>query len=279
MERMYALGRLLFAVAITALGVEHFVCAHFQGAVVPVIPWVPANPVLVYLTGSALAAAGLCMAWNFRPRLAAILLGALLLGCALVLQVPQVAQRPFDLGIRTALFELLALCGAAWTLAGRLPPEQSSPRRGSAALNSLLRSGPYLFAASSVVFGISHLLIPAFIASLIPPWFPGGLFWAYFTGVAFIAAGVSIATRWMDGWAASLLGAMFLLWFLFLHLPRLTSAPRSHDPDEWSSAIIALGMCGASWLMLRAGRSVRPTASARAQASSARSRGGAPLSD
>jgi hypothetical protein len=42
---------------------------------------------------------------------------------------------------------------------------------------------------------------------------------------------------------------MFLLWFLLLHLPRVVSYPRSHDPDEWSSAFIALAVCGVSWIL------------------------------
>jgi uncharacterized membrane protein len=105
------------------------------------------------------------------------------------------------------------------------------------------------------VFGIDHFLLLRFIASLIPAWFPGALFWAYFTGAAFVAAGISIAIKTMDRLAAVLLGTMFLLWFLFLHAPRLMSAPRSHNPNEWSSAFIALGMCGASWIM--AGDSLR----------------------
>jgi uncharacterized membrane protein len=279
MEKLYASGRLLFAVAITALGVEHFVWAHAPGDVVPVIPWVPANPLWAYLTGSALAALGLAMAWNVRPRVAAILLGALLLGCALVLQLPQAAHRPFDLRIRSTLFELLALGGAAWTFAAGLAPTPPAGRTDSPFLDSVLRSGRYLFAASSVVFGIDHLLVPEFIATLIPPWFPGALFWAYFTGVAFIAAGVSLATRRMDRWAGALLGGMFLLWFLFLHVPRLTSAARSQNPNEWSSALIALAMCGAAWLLVGAGRTTSQAAAPPAEAPSSTYPGGAPLSD
>jgi hypothetical protein len=77
------------------------------------------------------------------------------------------------------------------------------------------------------------------------------LFCAYFTGAAFVAAGLSMAAKQMDRLAATLLGTMFLLWFLLVHTPRVMSAPRSHDPNEWSSAFIALGMCGASWIIAR----------------------------
>jgi uncharacterized membrane protein YphA (DoxX/SURF4 family) len=78
---------------------------------------------------------------------------------------------------------------------------------------------------------------------------PGsGLFWAYLTGVAFVVAGLSFTTDWLSPWAGLMMGVMFLLWFLILHLPRAMSYPRSLDPAEWSSAFIALGICGGSWI-------------------------------
>jgi hypothetical protein len=109
-----------------------------------------------------------------------------------------------------------------------------------------------LFGISSVVFGIDHFLVLALIASLVPSWIPGGLFWAYLTGTAFIAAGISIVVKKLDQLSATLLGTMFLLWFLLLHSPRVLRALVSHNPtfpNEWSSAFIALAMCGGSWLV------------------------------
>jgi hypothetical protein len=44
------------------------------------------------------------------------------------------------------------------------------------------------------------------------------------------------------------MGLMFLLWFVLLHAPRVLSLPKGLDPDEWSSAFIALAMCGGSWI-------------------------------
>ena len=87
------------------------------------------------------------------------------------------------------------------------------------------------------------------------------MLWAYLTGAAFIAAGIGIATKWLDQLATALLGTMFLLWFLLLHSPRVVIAVRSHDPnapDEWSSALIALALCGGSWICARHARQRLP---------------------
>jgi uncharacterized membrane protein YphA (DoxX/SURF4 family) len=246
---MLAAGRLIFAVAVTALGVENVVCARFAQGVVPALPFLRPLPGLAYGVGGALIAAGVGIALRLRPREAATLLGILLLVCALAFPVPEAVARPFDLGIRTTVFEVLAFCGAALALARTFAPARGGLATRAGFLDCFLQSGRYIFAVSSVVFGVSHLLIPRFIASLIPAWIPGPLFWAYFTGVAFIATGISIAAGIMDRPAAILLGAMFLLWFACLHAPRVSSAPRSHNPNEWSSAFIALGMCGGCWII------------------------------
>jgi hypothetical protein len=159
----------------------------------------------------------------------------------------QVVAHPFDIGIRTVAFEILILAASAFTLAGTLPKERNDFGPLEGVVNVLIKSGPYLFAISSVVFGVSHFLIPRFIASLIPAWIPGsGMFWAYLTGLVFIVAGVTIGAKWMDFWGAISLGLMFLLWFFLLHSPRVVAASGFHNPDEWSSAFIALAICGGS---------------------------------
>jgi hypothetical protein len=53
-----------------------------------------------------------------------------------------------------------------------------------------ISSGPFLFASSSIVFGVDHLLYLRFVASLVPSWISWHLFWAYLTAFAFIAARV-----------------------------------------------------------------------------------------
>ena len=249
MEKIITKGQLFFGIAIVAFGVENLINVRL-GLAVRGVPWFPGSAFWTYLTGSALLAAGLSIVTNVRARMTAILLGILFLLYVLFLEVSLVVARPMSVSVRTVLFETLALGAAALTLAGTLPAG-SDFRRWGGIRDALIGLGPCLFGVSSAVFGIDHFLVLDVIASLVPAWLPGHMFWAYLTGTAFIAAGISIIARWMDQWAAALLGTMFLLWFLILHSPRVVMAFRSHDPnapDEWSSAFIALGMCGGSWI-------------------------------
>jgi uncharacterized membrane protein len=264
MESTLKQGRYFFAIAILALGVENLVNGFFHiydsrgfpGEIVTaVIPWVSTSPWLAYFTGLLLIVGALAMISNARPRLAAAMLGILFLIFVIALE----ARRLANLGGRTIFFEPLAIAGSALTLAGLLPDESRgvSPdsQRWLRSLDWLIRLGPFFFAASCIDFGIDHLVFLRYVATLVPSFIPWHLFWTYFTAFAFIAAALSIATRWMGSWAGTMLGVMFLLWFVLLHLPRAfgvspASGPGApKNPNEWSSAFIALAMAGGSWVM------------------------------
>jgi uncharacterized membrane protein YphA (DoxX/SURF4 family) len=107
--------------------------------------------------------------------------------------------------------------------------------------------GRYVYAFSMVIFGIQHFMYAQYIAFLIPKWMPGHLFLAYFTGTAFIAAGVAIAAHIFSRLASILLGLMFFLWVVTLHTPRVIASP--HNTDEQVSLFVALAFSGSSILL------------------------------
>jgi hypothetical protein len=107
--------------------------------------------------------------------------------------------------------------------------------------------GRYMFAISLIIFAVQHFMYATFVATLVPAWIPGHLFWAYFVGVAFIAAALSIAANKGARLAGIMLGTMFLLWVVLLHAPRVAASPR--NGNEWTSEFVALAMCGASFVM------------------------------
>ena len=245
------LGRCIYAAAIIALGVENVVCAstisHTLGpryVVISVLPWLPAIPWLGYLFGLVLILSALGLLVPRTAKNAAIVLGTLLFASTIILEVPKNVAKIGDIGLRTLVFEPLSLACIAWLLPG------------PAAIPSWLeRASRLLLGISMAVFGIDHFLALAFIASLIPHWIPFHVFWVAFFGAAFIAAGISIALNLLSRWATALLGLMFGIWVVTLHLPRvlgfygIPGAPRS--PDEWSSLFIAVALWGGLWALSR----------------------------
>jgi uncharacterized membrane protein len=110
--------------------------------------------------------------------------------------------------------------------------------------------GRAFVAISLVVFGVQHFIYGGFVATLVPAFMPGRLFWAYFVGVAFVAAAAGIFTRMLARPAATMLGVMFFLFVLLLHIPRIIG--KSSDGNEWTSGFVALAMCGGAWILANA---------------------------
>lgn len=247
MNTLLPLGRLFFAIPMMVFGVQYLVYARFVSGLPPVPPAIPGHPFWAYFTGVVLIVAGMSIATNLKARLYATLLAVMFFLCAILLHAPVLAAHPRNGSEWAGAFEVLAICGGALVLAGTLPIEWTLVQRWGDALNNMTRLGQYLFALSLVIFGTEHFIFARFVATLVPSWIPWHLFWAYFTGVAFLAAAASIFTRMQAHIAATLLGTMFLLWVLLLHIPRVATHP--YDGAEWTSAFVALAMCGAAFVL------------------------------
>jgi hypothetical protein len=112
----------------------------------------------------------------------------------------------------------------------------------------LHQTSRYLLAFALIVFGIAHFQVRTFIASMVPGWIPWHWFWTVFFGVAFIAAGVSFATGFLQRWAALAVGLMFALWTVTIHLPPVLRA--TQDPDKWSDVFIVVALSGGFWSLV-----------------------------
>ncbi|HZU25680.1 MAG TPA: hypothetical protein VFA04_09165 [Bryobacteraceae bacterium] len=249
MPSLARIGVPVFALAIIAIGVETIACAHYvaprQGLqAIPVIPWLPEITALGWIFGVVWAACGVGLFLRRTQRVAALTLAFLLFLFALILDVPRNASKPADIGLRTLVFEPVAIAALACLLPGR-----------TAIPKMLERTSRWLLALALVVFGIDHFLALQFIASLIPAWIPFRVFWVAFFGAAFIASGLSIGLDVLLRWGAAGIGLMFAIWVFTLHLPRvlgvygIPGAPG--NPNEWSSLFIAIALWGGPWALVR----------------------------
>src|SRR5437763_5200808 len=121
---------------------------------------------------------------------------------------------------------------------------------GLAIMDKRQTVGRVFVAVSLVVFGVQHFLYGGFVAGLVPAFMPGRLFWAYFVGLAFFAAAAGILYEEMARPAATMLGVMFFLFVVLLHIPRIVT--NSRDGNEWTSGFVALAMCGGAWILASA---------------------------
>ncbi len=245
MENILKVGRIFFAVPMVVFGIQYITNGSYAGGLPPVPPWAPGGAVGAYLVGIVLIATGLSIAINKYARLSALVIGVFFLFCVLFLQFLHFSDVLHSGNERTRAFEPLALSAAAFVLAALLPVEGLAAI-GTSANDKLILFGRLVFGFSMVIFGIQHFMYAQFLATLVMAWLPWHLFWIYLTGISMVAAGLAIGTAVQARPAGAMLGLMFLLWVLLLHLPRVLA--HIHNRDELTSLFVALAFSGASFI-------------------------------
>jgi uncharacterized membrane protein len=223
-------GRSFFGIALLGLGAEHFVFREFVTGRAPAWPhgvpgelaWVYGSGVLVMLTGAAV----LLRRWG-RP--AALGLGVLVFVWALLRQLPIVAADSLLGGSWTQAGKALTFFGGSFAIAATLPPVQGATtggwRRFANETDAFVRLGAYCLAAFLIIAGMQHFKFLAFVATLIPAWFPGNaVSWSQLAGMALITFGVGLLFLRTAALAALLAGLMIFSWFWIVHLPRVRTS-------------------------------------------------------
>src|ERR1700747_3468261 len=109
------------------------------------------------------------------------------------------------------------------------------------------------FAIPLAVFGAEHLSGARFIMLSVPSYMPWRLFWAYFVGVALLAASLSVATKIQVRWSGLLFGIMMLLFVVTLDTKGALAHPR--DRFVWTYVLRESSFAGGGWIL--AGNALR----------------------
>lgn len=245
MNDLSHLGRVLFFAAIWALGIQAFICSAVIYELEPVPSWVSHQVILANLTGFFLVAVGIGLLIERLARWAAVLLTAMLVLWVLLLHLRLLIPSPTsDLSFA---FETLALAGVAWTLATGGISGAVGQSRWSSVMGRTAGWGRYAFGISLISFCAVNVIYHNAIAGMIPAWIGAHLFWAYFTGVASLAAGISVLVGIYSRFALIMAGIMYGSWVLVIHVPYVSAHP--HARGMWTDMFITIALCGGSWFL------------------------------
>ena len=252
-SRVVSTGRIFFSIGLIAIGCQHFLFGQFVPMVVPWWPgWIAGRLFWVYLVGAILIVGGGAVLSGIKARLAATLLAGFFLLSFVLLHIPaNVMAGVTKLGGWTGALKAFSLAGCALVVAGTLPETETGSGRRTAVgwLDKLIPLGMYPFAIGIIAFGLDHFLYTSYVATLVPAWIPGHIFWTYFAGTALIASGVGMIVRVKARLAATLLGATIFTWVLVLHIPRAVADPYSGIGNEWTSTFEALAKSGVAFIL------------------------------
>ena len=114
-------------------------------------------------------------------------------------------------------------------------------------LDKVVSLGNLCFAMPLAVFGVLHLSAAPGLATMVPSYMPWKLFWAYFVGVALIAASLSIATKIQVQWSGLLFGCMMFIFVATMDLPGTLAKP--HDRIIWTLLLRELSFGCGGWVL------------------------------
>ena len=114
-------------------------------------------------------------------------------------------------------------------------------------MSRFIRIVQAVFGIPWLVFGIQHFVYVDFVAQLVPAYFPAQWFWAYLTGTAMIAAGLSFIVNRKSALAAALLGVMILIFILLLHTRTLSKD--ASNIVNWTRALQDLAITASAFML------------------------------
>ena len=213
----------------------------------PVPKWVPARHVLAYLCALVSLASGIGLLWRRTAAVAARVIFATLMLWLLVLRLPNFFfQTPVVL-VAWPLAETAVMTAAAWVLYVWFAGDRDRQRLGSFAGDRGVRIARALYGLSLIHFGLSHFVYLDATTVLIPHWLPWHVAWAYFTGAAFIAAGLAVTVGVCARLAAALSTLQMGLFGLIVWVPRVLAGAVS--PFQWGEFVTTFVLTAGAWVV------------------------------
>ena len=110
------------------------------------------------------------------------------------------------------------------------------------------RIGRLLYALPFGIFGLMHFMNANAMAGMVP--IPGGVFWIYLTGLALLAASISMIVEKYTRMACVLLGVMLLIFVLSIHLPGVIGAASEQAMQASMTNLLKdAALAGGAWIL------------------------------
>jgi len=251
--RIASVGHAVFAVAMIGLGILGLISrGDFAPVWQPVPKGLPLREALAYLTAFISLASGVGLLWQRAAAPAARLLFSWFLLWLLLLRAPSIL-RAFGVGSWWAASQTAVMVASAWVLYTWFASDWDRRHFGFVISEKGVRIARVLFGLGLIPFGLAHFLYLGATAPLVPGWLPGHVFWAYFTGATFIAAGIAVVISVYPRLAAALTALQIGMFTLLVWVPVVAKGPSAF---QWNEFVVSVVLTAAAWVVADSWRGI-----------------------
>lgn len=245
--QLASVGHGVFAAVMIGFGILGLIDGDFVAIWQAVPDGVPARPVLAFFCASVSLTSGIGLLWQRSAAPAARLLFGVLLLWMLLFRLPGVLLTPTAQEPWSGWGETAVMVAGAWVLYAWFATDWDRQHFRFATGDRGVRIARALYGLALIPFGMGHFVYIGETTALVPDWLPWHPFFAYLTGLAFLAAGVTVLTGVYARLAAALSTSQMGLFTLLVWAPIVMTG--SADAYQWSETLISAALTAGGWVV------------------------------